>query len=192
MVRRRLVLRWRVDRDVSGEREDREGGTHRSKLFESLMVLKLMVSDPILKSESLVNARVESDRWDIRRSRNDGRLLMPQQSPVDRMEPSMLFQLARSALTPESLVLVLAQELLDDALAHGRGRRMVGERDFVAEDVAEGLVSVRTLEGSATVEHLEDEDTHRPPTRRGSVEDWIGSDEKRRRTSRQQTSASLE
>lgn len=145
-------------------------------------------SDP---RERLVS-RCKGERvmGDVRRSRNDGRLLMPQESPINGMEPPMLLQLARSALTPKSLVLVLAQELLDDALAHGRCRRMVGERNLVAEDVAEGLVSVRALEWSAAVEHLEDEDADCPPARRVSVRDR--THQRRGRTSRQQTSASLE
>lgn len=89
---------------------------------------------------------------------------MPQQSPVDAREPLVLLDLARARLTPKPLVLVLDQELLDDALADRRRCWVVGERDLVPEDVAERRVPVRAFERrAAAVKHLVDEDPERPP-----------------------------
>ena len=68
----------------------------------------------------------------------------------------MLLDLARTALASEALVLVLPKELLDDALAHGRGSWVIGEGDLVPEHVAKCRVTVRALERRAPVQHLVD------------------------------------
>jgi hypothetical protein len=75
----------------------------------------------------------------------------------------MLLDLTRPTLAPQSLVLVLREELLDQALAERRRGGVVGETGLVAEDIGEGCVAVRAFEGSAAVEHLVDEDTDGPP-----------------------------
>jgi hypothetical protein len=88
---------------------------------------------------------------------------MPQQTPIDAPKPLMLLHLTRTALTPQSLMLVLRQKLLDQALAECRRRGVIGESGLVAEDVGEGGVAVRAFEGRAAVKHLVDEDADGPP-----------------------------
>ena len=80
----------------------------------------------------------------------------------------MLLHLARSALRSQSLVLVLPEEFLDDALADCRRCWMIWKGDFVAEDVREGCVPIRSLERCRGVEHFVDEDTECPPIVRQS------------------------
>ena len=63
----------------------------------------------------------------------------------------MRLDLARAALRTESLVLVLPEQLFDDAFADCRRRGMIGVGDFVAKDVGKGCVAVRAFEGSRGV-----------------------------------------
>lgn len=88
---------------------------------------------------------------------------MPQQSPIDAREPLVLLHLARSTLTAQSLMLVLAQQLFDVTFANCRRGGEIGKGDLVAEDVREGRVSVRSLEWRTAVEHLVHENAERPP-----------------------------
>lgn len=67
---------------------------------------------------------------------------MPQEGPRDALEPLGLLDLARTTVTSQPLVLVLAKQLFDDALANGGRRRVVGEADLVAQNVREGRVTV--------------------------------------------------
>lgn len=79
---------------------------------------------------------------------------MPQQGKVDTRKPPMLLDLGRPTPTAQPLMLILAQQLLDDRFAHGRRGLMVGEGDFVAEDVGKGGVPVGAFERGAAVEHF--------------------------------------
>lgn len=103
---------------------------------------------------------------DARDGRLDRRFQMPQQGKVDAPKPSMRLDLAGATPTPQPLVLILAQQLLDDALAQGRRRLMVGEVHFVAQDVGEGGMAVGSFEGGRAVEHFVDEDAEGPPVAR--------------------------
>jgi hypothetical protein len=60
---------------------------------------------------------------------------MSQQTPIERREPLVLLDLTRTTLTPQPLVLIFAQQPLDDTLADRRRCWVIREGRFVSENV---------------------------------------------------------
>ena len=71
---------------------------------------------------------------------------MAEQTPVDTLEPLVLFHLTSTRTRSQPFMFVLDEQLLDRRFAQTRRRCAIREQHFVLENIRKRRISVRSFE----------------------------------------------